>query len=87
MGRFIEVKAKSQPGFSKGYGLAELVLRFAKPEKLMTDANKVDVAICQGGVRFTARPNIWHRCCDGVTSETKSHRVHRTYAAREMGTA
>lgn len=37
MGRFIEVKAKSQPGFSKGYGLAELLLRFAKAEELMMD--------------------------------------------------
>lgn len=39
MGRFIEVKAKSQPGLSKGYGLAELVFKFAKAEKLMTGSN------------------------------------------------
>lgn len=39
MGRFIEVKAKSQPGFSKGYGLAELVFRFTKAEELMTGSN------------------------------------------------
>lgn len=39
MGRFIEVKAKSQPGYSKGYGLAKLVFRFAKAEELMTGSN------------------------------------------------
>lgn len=43
----------------------------------------MDVAICQGGVGFTAGPNIWHRCGDGVTSKPKSHHVHPSDAARE----